>query len=558
MKKNSQYIVLTAAIALCAGSSLPFLAGSSTLNPERDSVKSEVPYCVTSPSVPDKITFAGQAIDLLRYDHRERMDRELMSFTYMHSTTMLMVKRANRYFPVIEPILKANGLPDDFKYLAVIESNLNPLAKSPAGAAGLWQFIPATGREFGLEVNSNIDERYHIEKETKAACKYLKDAYQRYGDWLCVAAAYNAGQGRISTQLQKQMVDQAVDLWLVEETSRYMFRLLAAKAVISNPQQYGFLLKREHLYPPIPYTEVTVTTGIGNLAQFAKDKGITYAQLKDANPWLRDTSLMNKSGRTYILKKPRHKPECITTPRKQCPTIRIGSSINKKEREDTMMMLNFDFVLRLLVAGILGAIIGLDREYRAKEAGYRTHFLVSLGSALIMIVSQYGFQEIIKESSVTLDPSRVAAQVVSGIGFIGAGTIIFQKQIVRGLTTAAGIWTTAGIGLAVGAGMYTISIAATLLTLAGLELLSLIFKSIGMKSSVITFSTSSKEILPQVSRRFNSKDYLVVSYNLDRQVQGEYTNYQVTMVIKSKKSYDEGYLLQLMQEFPEVTVEKIE
>ena len=256
-----------------------------------------------------------------------------------------------------------------------------------------------------------------------------------------------------------------------------------------------------------------------------------------------------------------------------------------------MMMLNFDFVLRLLVAGILGAIIGLDREYRAKEAGYRTHFLVSLGSALIMIVSQYGFQEIIKESSVTgyrthflvslgsalimivsqygfqeiikessvtLDPSRVAAQVVSGIGFIGAGTIIFQKQIVRGLTTAAGIWATAGIGLAVGAGMYTISIAATLLTLAGLELLSLIFKSIGMKSSVITFSTSSKEILPQVSRRFNSKDYLVVSYNLDRQVQGEYTNYQVTMVIKSKKSYDEGYLLQLMQEFPEVTVEKIE
>ena len=161
MKKNSKYIVLTAAIALCAGSSLPFLAGSSTLNPERDSVKSEVPYCVTSPSVPDKITFAGQAIDLLRYDHHERMDRELMSFTYMHSTTMLMVKRANRYFPVIEPILKANGLPDDFKYLAVIESNLNPLAKSPAGAAGLWQFMPATGREFGLEVNSNIDEQYH-------------------------------------------------------------------------------------------------------------------------------------------------------------------------------------------------------------------------------------------------------------------------------------------------------------------------------------------------------------------------------------------------------------
>lgn len=304
MKRNSIYILATAAIALCVGSILPILTGSSTLNPERDSVISEVPYCVTSPTVPDKTSFAGQDIDLKRYDHRERMDRELMSFTYMHSTTMLIVKRANRYFPVIEPILKANGIPDDFKYLAVIESSLNPLAKSPAGAAGLWQFMPVTGKEFGLEVNNSVDERYFIEEETKAACKYLKQAYNKYGNWLCVAAAYNAGQGRISSQLEKQMVDQAVDLWLVEETSRYMFRLLAAKAVINNPQQYGFLLKREHLYPPIPYTEVTVTTGISDLAQYAKEKGITFAQLKDANPWLRDTSLMNKSGRTYVLRIP--------------------------------------------------------------------------------------------------------------------------------------------------------------------------------------------------------------------------------------------------------------
>lgn len=304
MKKNIRYTAITAVIALCIGSALPFLAGSSTLNPERDSVKSEVPYCVTPPTVPEKVSFAGQEIDLSRYDHRERIDRELMSFTYMHSTTMLTVKRANRYFPIIEPILKAYGLPDDFKYLAVIESNLNPLAKSPAGAAGIWQFMPVTGREFGLEVNSNIDERYHIEKETKAACSYLKEAYARFGDWLSVAAAYNAGQGRISTQLSKQLADRATDLWLVEETSRYMFRLLAAKTVFSHPQQYGFLLKCEHLYPPIPYTEVSVTSGIGNLPQFAKEKGITYAQLKEANPWLRDNSLMNKSGRTYVLKIP--------------------------------------------------------------------------------------------------------------------------------------------------------------------------------------------------------------------------------------------------------------
>ena len=222
------------------------------------------------------------------------------------------------------------------------------------------------------------------------------------------------------------------------------------------------------------------------------------------------------------------------------------------------MMLNVDFMLRLLVAGILGAIIGLDREYRAKDAGYRTHFLVSLGSALIMIVSQYGFQEIIKENSVTLDPSRVAAQVVSGIGFIGAGTIILQKQIVRGLTTAAGIWATAGIGLAVGAGMYAIGIATTVLTLIGLELLSYIFKSVGMKSSMIAFSTNNKDTLKQIADRFNSKDYMIVSYEMQTLHPGEMESYQVTMVIKSKRNNDEGHLLSLMQNFPDVTVQRIE
>ncbi len=222
------------------------------------------------------------------------------------------------------------------------------------------------------------------------------------------------------------------------------------------------------------------------------------------------------------------------------------------------MMLNVDFMLRLLVAGILGAIIGLDREYRAKEAGYRTHFLVSLGSALIMIVSQYGFQEIIKENSVTLDPSRVAAQVVSGIGFIGAGTIILPKQIVRGLTTAAGIWATAGIGLAVGAGMYAIGIATTVLTLIGLELLSYIFKSVGMKSSMIAFSTNNKDTLKQIADRFNSKDYMIVSYEMQTLHPGEMESYQVTMVIKSKRNNDEGHLLSLMQNFPDVTVQRIE
>lgn len=304
MKRPLKLTLLTTCAALCAGISLPLLVGNDTFHPERDSVQSETLSYSVPLQVPEEVRFADEVIPLDRYDLRERMDRELMTFTYMHSSTMLTIKRANRYFPIIEPILKENGLPDDLKYLAVIESSLNPLARSRAGAAGMWQFMKGTGRDFGLEVNTNIDERYHIEKSTRAACDYLKQAYAKYGSWLCVAASYNAGQARISSQLTKQGVDRAVDLWLVEETHRYMFRLLAAKAVLSHPQQYGFLLKRRDLYPPIPYTTDTVTTGITNLASYARGKGITYAQLKDANPWLRDNFLQNKSGRTYVLKIP--------------------------------------------------------------------------------------------------------------------------------------------------------------------------------------------------------------------------------------------------------------
>jgi putative Mg2+ transporter-C (MgtC) family protein len=224
------------------------------------------------------------------------------------------------------------------------------------------------------------------------------------------------------------------------------------------------------------------------------------------------------------------------------------------------MNLTLEFSLRLLLAGALGAVVGLDREYRAKEAGYRTHFLVSLGSALMMIVSQYGFMDVLHTEGVLirLDPSRIAAQVVTGIGFIGAGTIIFQKQIVRGLTTAAGIWATSGIGLAVGAGMYTLGIAATALTLVGLELLSHLFKSLGMKSSLVEFSTTHKDTLSRMAKRFNGKDYNVVSYEQEERTLGEVTTYHVTMVIKSKKMNDEGMLLSLLQDFHDITVHRLE
>lgn len=220
--------------------------------------------------------------------------------------------------------------------------------------------------------------------------------------------------------------------------------------------------------------------------------------------------------------------------------------------------MNTEFILRLFIAGILGSIIGLDREYRAKEAGYRTHFLVSLGSALIMIVSQHGFSEILDTPNVNLDPSRIASQVVTGIGFIGAGTIILHKQIVRGLTTAAGIWATSGIGLAIGAGMYELGITATILTLIGLEVLSFLFKSIGMKSSIVEFSTDNKETLNRITKLFHTKNFLIVSLQMKENRTGESIVYHATMVIKLKKSNDEGILLTLLQDFDDITIHRIE
>lgn len=209
----------------------------------------------------------------------------------------------------------------------------------------------------------------------------------------------------------------------------------------------------------------------------------------------------------------------------------------------------WDFALRLFVAGAMGVLIGLEREYRAKEAGYRTHFLVALGSALMMIVSQYGFMEVLKTDLIRLDPSRIAAQVVSGIGFIGAGTIILQKQIVRGLTTAAGIWATSGIGLAVGAGMYAVGISATLLVLLGLETLSYFFKSIGLRNMMIDFSTDDKEAIKRVSKKFNTRNYVVVSYEMTEAYTNGKNVYHVSMVVKAKRMNEEGLLLMFYRIF---------
>jgi len=259
---------------------------------------------IQNPEIPAAVKFAGQNIDLDRVDMYERLDRELTSMTYTHGNTLLLIKRANKYFPVLAPILKRNGIPADLLYLACVESTLNPRAYSPAKAAGLWQFIPSTARQYGLEVNEWVDERYNIEKETEAACRYLKKAYGMYGNWESVAASYNGGTNRITAELEAQLTTSAFDLYLVDETSRYMFRIIATKLIMENPAEYGFHIRADQLYRPMKYSYVEVDTPVDNWPSWAKEHGISYSQLREANLWIRAKSLPNKNKKTYKVKIP--------------------------------------------------------------------------------------------------------------------------------------------------------------------------------------------------------------------------------------------------------------
>jgi len=254
--------------------------------------------------IPSAMEFAGQTISLERYDMRERFDREQLVIGYNHSVSFLILKRANRYFPIIEPILKQNGVPEDFKYLAVIECNLDVRAQSGAGAAGLWQLMPKTAQQFGLEVNDEVDERYHIEKSTIAACKYFKSAYNKYKNWTTVAASYNAGMGRISTEKENQQVEEAFDLLLNAETSRYVFRILAMKQFLENPKAFGYTIGHDQFYQTINTKEVTIKGPVADWTVFAAQYGVSYSQLKDFNVWLRDRKLTNTEGKEYILQIP--------------------------------------------------------------------------------------------------------------------------------------------------------------------------------------------------------------------------------------------------------------
>ena len=261
-------------------------------------------YNVYALQVPDYLDFAGEAVPLKNPDILERMDKELLVNTYWQSNGLLMFKRARKYFPIIEPILAKNGIPDDFKYLAVIESGLTN-AKSPAGASGFWQIMSATGKENGLEVNDNVDERYNLEKATEVACQYLKNAKENLGSWTLAAAAYNAGNAGMSRRLNDQKVNGYYDLLLGEETGRYVFRIVALKEILSHPNKYGFNFRDKDLYSTVPTYKVAVDTAVSDFSQFAKQFGINYKILKIHNPWLRENVLNNKSRKQYYIDIPR-------------------------------------------------------------------------------------------------------------------------------------------------------------------------------------------------------------------------------------------------------------
>lgn len=273
--------------------------------PNTPPMSNQLPQKVEGIKMGKSYSFAGEYVPVNKnFDVRERLERELLVNSYWHSSTALNIKKTFRYFPVIEPILKEFGIPDDFKYLAVAESNLSH-ATSPAGAKGLWQFMPLMAEHYNLEVNAEVDERFHTEKITKAACQYLSHLKERFGTWTLAAAAYNMGETRLAKDLEQQGAETYYDLNLNEETSRYVFRILAIKEILSDPEQFGFYLSKKDGYPPLnSYREVSITKNIPNLGEFAQEQGTTYRMLKVYNPWLISHKLTVRSGKAYTIRIP--------------------------------------------------------------------------------------------------------------------------------------------------------------------------------------------------------------------------------------------------------------
>lgn len=274
--------------------------------------------------IPDKAEFAGEPVPINLFYVRESFDREMLTNVYWHSSTLLMLKRSHRFLPVIENILFEQDVPDDLKYISLIESSLTN-AQSPAGACGPWQFMKATGIKYGLEINEEVDERYNLKKSTEAACRYMKEAYANFGSWTLAAASYNAGPGNISKPISTQKETSFYDLLVNAETSRYIYRILAVKEIFSNPEKYGFHFRKKDLYPIIPAKELVIDSSVNDLALFAKQQGINYRILKEFNPWLRKNILTNKTKKKYIIEIPdrndlyysKMKTEVDTIPEKQ-------------------------------------------------------------------------------------------------------------------------------------------------------------------------------------------------------------------------------------------------
>ncbi|MEM9822718.1 MAG: lytic transglycosylase domain-containing protein [Bacteroidota bacterium] len=277
---------------------------SETTQKERMDAKN-LPQVIRSINLNRSFSFAEEEVPIAtNFDARERLDRELSRNAYYHSNTLLNIKRTSRYFPVIEKILAKNGVPEDFKYLAVAESDLTN-ATSPAGAKGIWQFMKPAARAYGLEINREVDERYHLEKATAAACKYLKNDKERFGSWTLAAAAYNMGGTRLRKELKAQRASSYYDLNLNTETMRYVFRIIALKQIINEPNEFGFYLEEGDRYQPLDFVNIKVDHSIANLGDFAQKNGISYRMLKVFNPWLIASSLTNKSGKTYYIKVPK-------------------------------------------------------------------------------------------------------------------------------------------------------------------------------------------------------------------------------------------------------------
>ena len=260
-------------------------------------------YLIFSIPLPDELDFAGEKVPLDYFDVRESLDRELLINTYWQSQTLLFIKRANKFFPEIEKILAENNIPDDFKYLVLAESELKN-AVSPSGAVGVWQFLKGTAKDYDLEVNNEVDERYHLEKSTEAACRFLQDAYELFGNWTMAAASYNVGRRGLIKQVNRQKQDNYYDLLLNEETGRYVYRILAIKLILENSDKFGFHVSKQDMYNPIPTYEVEVDTAVADFADFAEKFSINYKILKHFNPWLRDSFLTNKTGKKYYIRIP--------------------------------------------------------------------------------------------------------------------------------------------------------------------------------------------------------------------------------------------------------------